>query len=79
MFLSFSLSAQESGKYAVLFHERPLKVVLDETAAITGYEFAYSDTEIASHRLISVSARQETAEQLIRTIAQKAGLEITII
>lgn len=74
---SFCLSAQEIGKYVVLFHERPLKVVLDETAAITGYEFAYSDTEIASHRLISVSARHETAEELIRDIALKAGLEIT--
>lgn len=70
-------AAQENERFTVQFHNRPLKIILNETAAITGYEFAYSDTEIAGHRHLTVLARQQTAEELIRTIASIAGLEIS--
>ena len=69
------LFAQQQDKINIQFETRTLKYVLSELTIITGYEFAYSDTEINSSRIISVSARQKTAEEIIQIVAQKARLE----
>jgi hypothetical protein len=73
--LSLTLYAQDSEKLSIQFESSPLKKVFSELTTITGYEFAYSDTEINSAKLISVSVKEKNAEQIILAVAQKAGLE----
>ena len=69
------LFAQQQEKFNIQFESSTLKHILSELTILTGYEFAYSDTEIKSSRLISVSARQKNGEEIIQLVAQKSGLE----
>ena len=73
--ISIYTYAQQNERYNLRFENSPLKEVLSEITILTGYEFAYSDTEVRSSRKISVSARQKTAEELILIVAGNAGLE----
>jgi len=74
-FVSPRLFAQNLEKFNIQFESSTLKHVFNELNVLTGYEFAYSDTEINSNRLISVSARQKNAEEIIQLVALKAGLD----
>lgn len=69
------LFAQHPGKFNIQFESSPLKHILSELNGLTGYEFAYSDTEIKSSRLISISAKQKSPEEIIQLVARKASLE----
>ncbi|MFZ4707038.1 MAG: TonB-dependent receptor [Bacteroidales bacterium] len=73
--VSLRLFAQNREKFNIQFESSTIKHIFSELAILTGYEFAYSDTEINSNRLISVSARQKNAEDIIQLVALKAGLE----
>jgi TonB-linked SusC/RagA family outer membrane protein len=68
--------AQHQEKFNIQFESSSLKHILSELTILTGYEFAYSDTEINSSRLLTVSARQKSAEEIIQSVAQKANLEV---
>ncbi len=72
---SLGLVAQSQEKFNIQYESQPLKQILSDVATLTGYEFAYSDTEIKSSRLITVAARQLNAEGIIRLVTRKAGLE----
>lgn len=74
--ISSQLFAQHQDKMDMRFDGLPLKQILSELTGVTGFEFAYSDTEIKSDRLITVVAMQKSAEEIIRAVALKAGLEI---
>jgi len=73
--LSPALYPQSLENFNVRFESKPLKQILSELTLLTGYEFAYSDTEIKSKRLITVVARHKNAEEIIQLVAQKAELE----
>jgi TonB-linked SusC/RagA family outer membrane protein len=73
--ISPSLFAQQQEKFNIQYESSSLKHILSELSVLTGYEFAYSDTEINSSRLFSISARQKTAEEIIQLVALKAGLQ----
>lgn len=73
------LFAQPQARINIQFEASPLKRILAELSVLTGFEFAYSDTEVNSGRLISVSAHQKNAEEIIRIVAEKAGLEARFI
>lgn len=74
-----SLFAQPAVKISVEFESRPLKEVLEKITLLSGFEFAYSDTEINSSKLISISAKEQKAEEIIRQLAMKAGLEASFV
>jgi len=73
--ISPCLLAQHQEKFNIQYESLTLKYILSELTVLTGYEFAYSDTEINSNRLLTVSARQKSAEEIIQSVAQKASLE----
>jgi len=73
--LSFSLSAQDQRKFDVNYPSAPLRQIIGEIAELTAYEFAYSDTEIKSSRLISLVVSQATAQEIVQQLARNAGLE----
>jgi len=77
--ISQCLLAQHQEKFNIQFESLTLKHILNELTVLTGYEFAYSDTEINSSRLLSVSARQKTAVEIIQSVALKANLEARIV
>lgn len=70
-----SLFAQQPEKFNIQFNSRSLKSILDEVSALTGYEFAYSDTEVNSDRLITIKTKQKNAKELIMLIAGIAELD----
>ena len=73
--ISSQLFAQRQEKLDIRFDALPLKQILSELTVLTGFEFAYSDTEIKSDKLITVIAVQKSAEEIIRLVALKAALE----
>jgi len=77
--MSSLLCAQQKEKLDFRCESIPLKQIFTQLTNLTAYEFAYSDTEINSSRLMTVSASQKTAEEIILLVAQKAALEARFI
>lgn len=69
------LKAQQYENFDFRCEATSIKQIFNQLTLLTGYEFAYSDTEINSDKLLSVSARQKSAVEIIQLVAQKAGLE----
>ena len=76
--VSSGLYAQPRQKISIAYEAIPLKQILSNLSVLTGFEFAYSDTEINSSRLITISAVEKSAPEIIRLLAEKAGLEFRI-
>jgi TonB-linked SusC/RagA family outer membrane protein len=72
---SSSVSAQNQVKINIEYEATPLKKIIDDLSVLTGFEFAYSDTEINTGRPITIAVQQKTPIEAISILAEKAGLE----
>jgi len=80
LLLSFSwVSGQESGVYTLTIDQQPLKEILEEVTTITGYKFAYSDSEIPVDQEASFSLNRRSFTEILGEICRLFGIEAEVV
>jgi TonB-linked SusC/RagA family outer membrane protein len=75
---SYILFSQELERYSVNVENQSIKSILKEISQVTGYKFAYSDSEINSERLSSFVVKDITIAQLVELLSRKFNVQSEI-
>ncbi len=66
-------------KISIVERKKPLKEILSAISSKSGAFFSYSTKEINDNTKITVIARRQTVEQIIKNICQELGLRYSIL
>lgn len=73
-FLPQLLHGQSDGKFSFQLEDKPLKEVLAEVSKVSGYKFAYSESEIPVESIVSFRVRNASIEEVVLKLSRSLGL-----